>query len=489
MKVESNKKNFIFQFIYQFIVLVIPLIVSPYLTRTLGENGLGNYTFSNVFAYYFVVVAMLGINKYGQRIIAENGKDEISLRKTFWSLFILHSIVSALVTLIYIILVFSINFENDYLYVIQIFYVISALFDITWLFYGLQNFKSVVIRNAIIKILELIFIFIFVKSIEDLWIYALIKSLSSFLSQLIMIPFAVKSIKFIKFSFSDMVIHIKPLLLFTIFVVASLFYTVLDKTLLGLLSTKENVAYYEYANKIIDIPKNFAYIIGTVIFPKACSIYNKGESSFKLERYLNVSLDIVYFITVGSFFGLFIISDNLAVIYYGENFKECGEIMRYLSLVTIIVCLSNIIESLFIIPKKKDKQLVIIILGGGICNLIISTICIYYFGLIGAVIGTISAEAIKLFVELFLCKEDLKIYKVFMAILPHIFAGIVMALIIWVIKLYMPVNYVGLIVEILVGALVYCVLISIYLFLFSVEKKYYCFIVSTFLHKIFRRSK
>ena len=76
-----------------------------------------------------------------------------------------------------------------------------------------------------------------------------------------------------------------------------------------------------------------------------------------------------------------------------------------------------------------------------------------------------------------------------MTILPHIFAGIVMALIIWVIKLYMPVNYVGLIVEILVGALVYCVLISIYLFLFSVEKKYYRFIVSTFLHKIFRRSK
>lgn len=38
---DSVKNNFIYQFLYQFVILVIPLIVSPYLTRTLGSEPLG----------------------------------------------------------------------------------------------------------------------------------------------------------------------------------------------------------------------------------------------------------------------------------------------------------------------------------------------------------------------------------------------------------------------------------------------------------------
>ena len=56
--------------------------------------------------------------------------------------------------------------DNKTVFTIEVLYVASAIFDITWLFYGLENFKSVVIKNALIKIFECICVFIFVETAE-----------------------------------------------------------------------------------------------------------------------------------------------------------------------------------------------------------------------------------------------------------------------------------------------------------------------------------
>ena len=86
MAAQSLKGNFIFQSLYQVITLVIPFIVAPYLTRVLGSNNLGIYTYVGSIASYFVILANLGISKHGQRIIASRRNDNIELRKAFWSL-------------------------------------------------------------------------------------------------------------------------------------------------------------------------------------------------------------------------------------------------------------------------------------------------------------------------------------------------------------------------------------------------------------------
>ena len=80
---ESISKNFLLQFLYQGLILIIPLILSPYLTRILQEAALGVYSYTNSIAYYFVVLSMLGITRYGQRIVSQNSSDEIKLRKIF----------------------------------------------------------------------------------------------------------------------------------------------------------------------------------------------------------------------------------------------------------------------------------------------------------------------------------------------------------------------------------------------------------------------
>ena len=154
MQKQSLSKNFIFQFLYQGLILLIPLVLSPYLTRVLQETALGTYTYINSTAYYFVIFAMLGISRHGQRIVSQNVNDELKLRKAFWSLFTLHAAISLLSVVLYFVFILIFVNTDKTIYIIEAIYVASAIFDITWLFYGLENFKSVVIKNAFIKVVE-----------------------------------------------------------------------------------------------------------------------------------------------------------------------------------------------------------------------------------------------------------------------------------------------------------------------------------------------
>ncbi len=99
----------------------------------MGSNLLGIYTSAYSIAYYFVVFAMPGINKHGQRIIAQRRQDIISLRKTFWSLYFIHAVFSLISLAVYIVYVVLICISKVRIAYIQTIYVFSALLDITFL--------------------------------------------------------------------------------------------------------------------------------------------------------------------------------------------------------------------------------------------------------------------------------------------------------------------------------------------------------------------
>ena len=102
IKRNSVSANIVYQFLYQIVLFVIPLVMAPFLSRRLQENAIGVHSYIHSIAYYFVIVANLGIIKYGQRSISVNSNNEIMLRKTFWSLFYVHSVISVISLVLYI---------------------------------------------------------------------------------------------------------------------------------------------------------------------------------------------------------------------------------------------------------------------------------------------------------------------------------------------------------------------------------------------------
>lgn len=465
MKKQSLAKNFIYQFLYQGLILIIPFILSPYLTRTLRESALGTYTYVNSIAYYFVIAGNLGIGVHGKRTIARNSGNETALRKSFWSLFGMHAVISMISAMAYIFMAVFIAKDDKVIYYIETFYVLSALFDITWLFYGLENFKSVVIKNTAVKVTECILIFLCVKSPGDLWKYTLISAGSLLAGQMVMLPQAMSIIKPIRFTWKEMTEHIKPMLIFSVALIAASLYTVFDKTLLGMMTTKENVAFYEYSNRIVSLPRTFVEVASSVMFPRACKLAAEGNQK-EQKKYINYSFIITAFIGVGAIFGLAAVAKPFAILYYGEAFSVCGPIIIALSPLVYIIGSSKILRAQCLIPNGMDKAANICIVINAIVNLVLSMMLIPSLGIYGAVIGTFSAELCGFILQSFLCRKFVDFSIIPKSLLPFIISGALMYGAIILSGQFLSDNIIGILAKVIIGGGVYLILTVLYLAVF-----------------------
>ena len=59
---------------------------------------------------------------------------------------------------------------------------IGAWLDISWLFFGVENFKLAIVRNVLIRLLSLFAIFVFIKKNTDENLYVFIITLSDIVS-------------------------------------------------------------------------------------------------------------------------------------------------------------------------------------------------------------------------------------------------------------------------------------------------------------------
>lgn len=455
------KTNIFLQASYQFVNLIIPLIVSPFLTRVLGETNLGIYSYVNSIAYYFVLASMLGISTYGQRLIAEKKNDEQALRKSFWSLYCIHLMLSLVVLLIYVAL--SLFAFTDYtsIYLIQSLYVLSAAFDITWFFFGLEEFKGVIFRNLFVKIIETVLIFSLVNDKASLNTYIWIESSSILFRQVMLFPVLFRKAKPIRFTFADCLDHLRPLLLLSIVFIAVSLYTVFDKTILGIMTTKEEVAYYTYADKIITVPKTIIGTISTVMYPRACDMVNKGETE-KARKYMKYSLYATSALGFGSMFGLIVLGRQLAIIYYGDTFLECGNMIMLMAPLVYIVMLGDIVRLQYMVPNKMDKQYTFCIICNAIINLILSISLIPVLGAYGAIVGTLGAELFGTVSELYLSRKFLSFKEVVLNGIPFFAFGGVMSLVLYFIQKSWNYSVTHLILLITIGLLIFCLESSVW---------------------------
>ena len=167
---SSVKMNIIYQILYQVLTLILPFITSPYIARVIGADGLGIYSFAYSIAYYFVLFSMLGISNHGNRVIVRASENQQEVERAFFDLLFVHVSVSVICTTAYIIYCLFVKTDKIYAW-IQLAYVISGILDISWFYFGIEQFKITVIRNAVIKLLSVISLFIFVRKSDDLWIY------------------------------------------------------------------------------------------------------------------------------------------------------------------------------------------------------------------------------------------------------------------------------------------------------------------------------
>ena len=183
----SVKKNFALTSAAQILGNMLTLITSPYISRILGAEGIGIYSYNSSIAAYFVSFAMLGLNNYGNRTIAKVKGDKNQLSKMFCEIYVMQLGFAVLVSGIY--LIYVISASVSVVAAILFFYVASSAIDINWFFYGMELFKMTVTRNLVVRVLSVLCVFIFVKSESDVYLYVMIITASTVVSHLALWPY------------------------------------------------------------------------------------------------------------------------------------------------------------------------------------------------------------------------------------------------------------------------------------------------------------
>lgn len=393
-------KNYIYQFIYQLINIIFPILTLPYVSKVLGAENLGMYTYSFSIITYLILVSDLGIRNYGSRKVAYCRENKGELGKFFWELLLQKFYISMLVFLLSFIYFFYTN-KNE-IFLIQIFYIIISFLDISWLYQGLEDFKKIMLRNLILKLFLLVLIFLFIKEKDDLLKYTKLMIIVNLLGNLILwVKIPVSNLRFKNLKpFS----HLKNSFIMFLPQVAITMYTTLDRIMLGSMCDKKYVTYYDISNKMIIISMVLITTAGSVFLPKISNLYSNNEYE-EIKELIKKSTNIFILIMFPLIFGILSVADGFIELLFDKTYMEVAFLMKVMSITIVFWTLNNITGSHILMPMGRENKITFSVFLGCFINLVLNYILIKKYNAFGAVIATIITEGIVTIIQIYFSKD------------------------------------------------------------------------------------
>ncbi len=453
---KSVKLNYIYNLIYQLVQVLIPIILVPYLSRTLLAEGVGQYSFSFSIITYFTLFATFGFDNYAQREMSKVRDNKFEQSKMFWEI-VLCRFLTVFLSLALNLLLVNVNAYGAYTNLILILSIniISIAFDFSFFFRSNEEFGKIAITHLLIKIVMTILIFCFVKKSTDVWVYTLINSAALLVFDVFLIPFLINRLVKVPLKQIKPFKHFIPSLRLFIPAIAISLYTVLDKSLIGIIthSDAEN-GYYEQAEKIVKFSLTIITSICTIYQARNSYEISTGNEETAKEN-IYKSFNFVWLLGLPMMLGIILISKNLVTWFLGANFEKCAILLCVFSPLIISIGLSNVVGLQYLLPFAKDKQYTIAILCGGGINLLINVPLIWLWGSVGAAISTVIAETCITIIMLCMARKDLSIKKMFVTMIKPMIASLIMFASILPLTIFLPAGILNTFIIVLAGAGVY----------------------------------
>lgn len=455
--------NYIYSVLYQLLIVITPFITTPYLTRVMGVTPLSINDLTGNITQWFVLFGIMGVNTYGNREIARVRDNKKILSKTFFEIFTMQLFSMCLSALAFIIYVKFYNTEYNKILLIQGITLLSVSLDITWFFYGVEDFKIASIRNMLVKILNVILILVLIKGPEDLGKFVFLNATLGVIGQLIM-WFQLKDyINFEKISLKNVAKHIKPNIALFIPQIAISIYSLLDISMIGLLyKDKEKVVnLYKQAQNFVKMFLFFITSIGSVMLPRISNIYAKGETE-AMNNFLNKTFKLAIYLAIPMMVGIFGVIQSFINWFLPVDYYEVGNMIILTSPIILFISLSNVFGTQYLVPTGKYKYYTASVVSGAIVNFALNYTFIPKYGAYGAILGSVIAEFTVTLVQFFFIKNDLKVSIDLKELIMIIIASLSMLIPIYFIRSLLADNFLSNLIQIFSGGLVY--IIILYLF-------------------------
>jgi O-antigen/teichoic acid export membrane protein len=438
----------------------MPLITVPYTTRVLGADLLGVNNFYASIVQWFVIFGIMGINIYGNRQIARVRDDKNELSKTFFEIYLMQMINLFTVGIIFLLFVYITNFDYRNIMLIQGITLLSVMFDITWFFYGVEDFKKAALRNMFIKVLGVALIFLLVKGHDDFVTFVLINTVTAVFGQIIMWVQLRKYIGFSKVTLKGAYSHFKPNLTLFVPQIAISIYVVLDQTMIGILSEEANVAFYTNSQRFVKMFLVFITSIGAVMLPRIANTFHKGDVE-QVNKYISTTLRLALYLAIPMMFGMMSVAPFFINWFLPVEFEVVGPLIVITAPIILAISISNVFGVQYMIPTGMSKEYSISVIVGAFTNLVLNVILIPFFGAFGAAIGSVGAELMVTITQYRFIRSKIDLKVSISSVVKYLVSATIMLVVVIFIGRNLGSNPVTNVIQAGAGAIIYMGLITL----------------------------
>lgn len=375
---KSNiHSNVVINLIRTIAMTLLSFITFPFVCRILGDSALGTFTWVSSFIYYFIILSKISIPNIAVRECAKVKDDPEKLSMKIQEFFILQAIMTIISFGLMCAIVFSVpslkdgNIQN-LIFILSINF-LASVFAFEWVFTALEKQTYLAIRSIIILAFVDILIFTMVKYKERLALYTFLTTLVTLLtvvSNLIYLPRLIKFKKVGRYNFKQ---YIPELLMLFVISFALAIYAKTDSFILGIIdSSKASVGSYSVGMKGVDIIIGIIIALGSVFMPRASYYFTKNDEKnySNLNKY---STNICFIIVIPAIALMATLATPITSLisgsYSADSYKDASLVLISLCSLMLTYSLTNIIYTQILIPQKREKIYLIVMLLGAALNI------------------------------------------------------------------------------------------------------------------------
>lgn len=378
------RANVIINLIRTLTMTILSFLTYPYITRALGDQVFGLYSWANAFVYYFLVLAKISIPNVAIRECAKVRGDKEKLSNLVQTFFLIQAVTTLVSFSLMSGIVLSVPqlFETrELIYLLSINFLCGA-FSFEWVYIALEKHFYITVRSISLLALGALLTFLFIQKSDtpailekEVYLYACITVSYTVFTSLLNCLLLPKYVSFRKTMPYQIKPLLKPLLVLFLISFSLTLYNQTDQFLLGLFDeTKAAVGSYSVGVKGVDIIITLITSLYAVFLPRATYYYSLGNKAF-YQNLVSYSFNITFFIAVPAIATMATMAHPITSLISGSgdvlsssSYADADWILVCLSCMMLTYSLGDNVYNEILLPSKREKHYLYAMLIGVFCN-------------------------------------------------------------------------------------------------------------------------
>lgn len=242
-----------------------------------------------------------------------------------------------------------------------------------------------------------------------------------------------------------------------------------DRVIIGIFLGSAFVGYYSPSYTICSVILMLVAPFSLLLTPLLSSYYDRNEIE-EVKIHLNYSLKYFMLLAIPTVFGLSILSKPVLTVLSTSQIAQNSYLITPFVAVSLFLVGIYGITSQILVLEKKTKIIGSLWMISAVINVVLNIIFVPHFGIVAAAISTLAAYGFVFAVSMFYSQKYIKVKLEFGFIFKSIFASVLMSLVIVLIN---PVSFIGILITIGIGTVIYMVIIFLLKGISSTEIEFF----------------